>query len=180
MTKARTERTPVRTEAPTALREPSRTAKRTRNAASGVDKYKIAPEILAKIREDGFDLQWNVDSVLGQPTVQDRMAMESQGWEPVLPHMFGGVFIGMFTRREDRGEINVGGQVLMCRPYELTQQAQAEELQHARRARFVEERKLTQGTPDGVNLDMLNPNHGSAKAKTFLNKERIPSMPIQD
>lgn len=178
MTKNRTARTPIRTDAPEpeAVREPVRAKTRTRKGGAGVDKYHIPREMIP----DGIDLQWNVDSVLGQAATQDRMSMEMQAWEPVTPDMWDGRFDGMFVRRGHQGEINVGGLVLMWRPLELTLEARSEELQVARQARYVEERKIQQGTPDGVNLDMLNPNHGSARAKTFLHKERIPSMPIAD
>lgn len=178
MTNPRTKRAPVRTEpeAP-ATREPVRAApRRTRSGGTGTDRYHIPQEMIP----DGVDLQWNVDSVLGQPAVQDRMMMEQQGWEAVTPDMFGGRFDGMFMRKGHKGEISVGGLVLMHRPMELTLEARAEDLTAARRARFTEERKLVAGTPDGVNLDLMNPNHGSARAKTFLNKERIPSMPVPD
>lgn len=179
MTKTRTNRVPVREpEAPAAeaAREPVRAKTRTRRGGAGVNKYHIPQEMIP----DGIDLQWNVDTVLGQPQTQERMAMEQQAWEPVTGDMWDGRFDGMFMRRGHQGEINVGGLVLMWRPMELTHEARAEELHHARQARYVEEAKIKQGTPDGVNLDMLNPNHGSARAKTFLRSERIPSMPIQD
>lgn len=176
MTRSRTARAAIREiEAPAADREPVRAKVRTRKGV-GTDKYSIPGEMIP----DGIDLQWNVDTILGQPQVQERMAMEQQAWEPVTPEMWDGRFDGMFMKRGHKGEINVGGLVLMWRPLELTMEARADELHAARRARFVEEKKIQQGTPDGVNLDMLNPNHGSARAKTFLNKERIPSMPIQD
>lgn len=174
----RTARTPVRNEAPEPepQREPVRAKARTRRGGVGQDRFHIPGDMIP----DGIDLQWNVDAVLGQPAVQDRMMMEQQAWEPVTPDMFDGRFDGMFMRRGHKGEISVGGLVLMWRPIELTLEARHEELHAARAARYAEERKIAQGTPDGINLDMLNPNHGSARAKTFLNKERIPSMPIQE
>lgn len=179
MTKNRTARAPIRTEPETdPVREPVRakTRTRTRNGASGTDRFHIPQEMIP----DGIDLQWNVDSVLGRPEVQERMMMEQQGWEPVTPDMWDGRFDGMFMRKGHGGEISVGGLVLMWRPLELTLEARAEELHTARQARYTEERKIQAGTPDGINFDVLNPNHGSARAKTFLNKERIPSMPIPE
>lgn len=182
MAKPRTERAPVREASPAiqaSAREPVRATTRVRGGG-GTNKYTIAPEILRKLGQEGWDLQWNVDSVLGRPETQARMAMEVQGWTSVTGLMWDGLFDGHFMPKGYAGELIVDGLVLQARPMELTLQARAEELRDARQARFVEERKLQQGTPDGINLDMLNPNHGSARAKTFLNKERIPSMPIQD
>lgn len=179
MTKSRTARTPIRETEPVAeaAREPVRAKTRTRRGGAGVNKYHIPQEMIP----EGMDFQWNVDTVLGKPEVQERMAMEQQAWEPVdasqepFQHLD-----GMFMRKGHKGEINVGGLVLMWRPLELTLEARAEERHAARQARFVEESKIQQGTPDGVNFAMFDPNHGSARQKTFLHKERIPSMPIQD
>lgn len=176
MTKNRTARAPIReAETDTPVREPIRAKVRTRKGGVGVNKYHIPAEMIP----EGIDFQWNVDSVLGQPQMQERMAMEQQAWEPVTIKDFPNLD-GMFMRKGHAGEISVGGLVLMWRPLELTLEARREELHAARQARYVEERKMEQGTPDGVNLDMLNPNAGSARQKTFLHKERIPSMPIQD
>lgn len=186
MAKPRTERAPVRepaaaaTIAQTLAREPVRATSRTIGAGGGTNKFTIAPEILHKLAMEGWDLQWNVDSVLGKPETQARTAMERQGWTSVTGLMWDGLFDGHYNAKGYAGEINVEGQVLQARPMELTQQARAEEHQAARMARYVEESKIKQGTPDGVNLEMFNPNHGSARAKTFLRSERIPSMPIQD
>jgi hypothetical protein len=58
---------------------------------------------------------------------------------------------------------------------ELTMEARGEENQAARNAVRVQERKLTGGELDGVTLDT---SHPTARAKTFITKERIPSMPV--
>lgn len=186
MTKARTNRAPVREPAAAAsiaqalAREPVRATSRSIGGGGGTNKFTIAPEILHKLAMEGWDLQWNVDSVLGKAETQSRTAMERQGWASVTGLMWDGLFDGHYNAKGYAGEINVEGLVLQARPMELTKQARDEELRNARQARYVEESKIKQGTPDGVNLDMLNPNHGSARAKTFLRSERIPSMPIQD
>lgn len=174
-TQSRTARAPVReaevrTEAP---REPVRAKTRTRKG-SGTDKFHIPQHMIP----DGIDLQWNVDSVLGRPEMQERMAMEVQGWESVTPEMWGGRFDGMFMPKGHKGEINVGGLVLQWRPMELTLEARAEELQSARHARHAEEAKLKAGAVDGIDPNMLTNNDPKARANTFLRKERIPSMPV--
>lgn len=168
-----------------------------RNAKSSVRETEIREEPVRRIHKGGrrganntdipremipedVDLQWNNDTILGQPAVQERMHMEQQGWRPVTGDMWGGRFDGMFARKGHKGEINVGGQVLMWRPLPLTLEARREEDHDARMARHVEERKMMEGRPDGINLDMLDPDAGSAKRQTFLRKERVPSMPVQD
>lgn len=176
MTKSRTDRAPIRAETVTEpAREPIRAKTRTRKGI-GTDQFHIAAHLIP----DDIDLQWNVDTVLGQPAMQERVLMEAQGWEPVTPDMWGGRFDGMFMRKGHQGEINVGGQVLMWRPMELTEEARAEELQAARNARFVEDRKMATGNVDGVDPNILDAKNPHARGLTFLNKERVPSMPIQD
>lgn len=178
---SRTDRTPIRTDAPEPAyaREPVRATARAR-VGTGTDKFHIPDQILAKLGAEGWDLQWNVDSVLGRAEPQTRMAMEVQGWTSVTGLMWDGLFDGRYMPKGYAGEIIVEGLVLQARPMELTLEARADENKAARNARFVEEQKIQRGTPDGVNLDLMNPNHGSARQKTFLNKERLPSMPIAD
>jgi hypothetical protein len=172
--KSRTAKTPIRDALGINARGEIR-RQRTFKGSRSTNPFHIPPEMIP----DGVDLQFNVDTVVGMPT-QERRFMEQQGWEPVTPDMWGGRFDGFFMRKGHKGEINVGGQVLMWRPLELTLEARAEELMDARRARAVEEQKMTEGRPDGVNLDMLDPNAGSARRQTFLRKERVPSMPVTD
>lgn len=156
--------------------EPIREKKTRTRKGVGVDQFHIPAEMIP----DGIDLQWNVDTVLGQPAAQERSRMEQQGWEAVTPEMFDGRFDGMFMRKGTQGEITNGGQVLMWRPLELTLEARAEELQAARQARRAQERKMVTGQIDGINPDVFNSNHGSARSQTFLNKEHRQSMPVQD
>lgn len=186
MAKPRTERAPVRepAAAPTIAQAPPhapvRATSRTIGASGGTNKFTIAPDILHKLAMEGWDLQWNVDSVLGKAETQSRTAMERQGWASVTGLMWDGLFDGHYNAKGYAGEIIVEGLVLQARPMELSQQARAEEHHNARMARHVEAQKIKQGTPDGVNLEMFDPNHGSARSQTFLRSERIPSMPIQD
>lgn len=177
MTKQKTARAPIRESEQRSepARDPVRAKVRTRKGAN-VDQYHIPLELIP----DGIDLQWNTDTVLGQPTIQERSRMEAQGWEPVTPDMWEGRFDGMFMRKGHQGEINVGGLVLMWRPIELTLEARAEELGAARQARFTEEKKITSGAPDGVDPNFMDSQHPKARAQNFLRKERIASMPIPD
>lgn len=170
----RTARQPVRAEDPS-QREPVRKKVRTRKGAM-TDQYHIPPEMIPP----DIDLQWNVDSVLGQPNPHARSQMARQGWEPVTADMWSGLFDGMFMPKGHKGEINVGGLVLEWRPLELTQEARAEEFQAARQARGIEERKIASGAVDGVDPGFMNTDNAKARANTFLRKEhgRVPSMPI--
>lgn len=175
----RTARTPVRTDTqePEPVREPVRTRQRARKGGVGSDKYHVPPDWIPP----GMDFQWNVDTIIGQPAQHQRVTMEEQGWEVVDPSQPAFKHLdGKFMRAGHKGEINIEGLVLMWRPIELTLEARAEELSAARGQRYVEEQKMRAGRPDGVNPDMLNPHHGSAQRQTFFNKERIPSMPVQD
>lgn len=118
-------RTPVRA---TAIREEAPPKKtRIRKNAAARSLLDIPADIVNGLKEQGIDLQWVTDSVLGQSTPQNRMAFEINAWEAVTPDMFDGVFDGMFTRKGHKGEINYEGLVLMWRPLELTEEAQAEE-----------------------------------------------------
>lgn len=152
---------------PETEREPVRAKVRTRKGA-GTDRLHIPREMIP----EGIDLQWVPDTILGQPAVQERMAFEVNAWEAVLPQMFDGRFDGIFMPKGHTGEINVGGLVLMWRPLELTLEARAEDDQAARNAVRAEEAKLRGGNLDGVTLDTAHP---TVRAKTFINKERIPS-----
>lgn len=168
---ARTARVPVRENEPRveADREPVRARVRTRKGA-GNDRLHIPREMIP----EGVDLQWVADSVLGQPDVQGRMAFEVNGWQPVTPDMFDGRFDGVFMPKGHKGEINVGGLVLMERPLELTLQARAEERHAARQQIGIETNKMVSGNIDGVDPRIL----GVDAKKTFMTKERIPSMPV--
>jgi hypothetical protein len=150
-------------------REPVRAKVRARKGA-GTDRLHIPQEMIP----DGIDLQWVTDSVLGQPAVQDRMSYEVNAWEPVTPDMFDARFDGIFMPKGHKGEINVGGLVLMWRPLELTLEARAEERQAANMQIRTETNKMITGQVDGVDSRIL----GVDKAKTFMTKERIPSMPV--
>lgn len=178
MSKVRTTRAPVRPEGetPEAVREDIRPVKQRARKGIGTDRFHIPQEMIP----EGIDLQWNTDTVLGQPVMQERSMMEQQGWEAVTPDMFDGRFDGMFMRKGHQGEISVGGLVLMWRPIELTMEARAEEYHAARLARHTEERKMTSGSVDGVDPAILTNDNPHARNMTFLRKEHKPSMPVQD
>ena len=72
---------------------------------------------------EGMDLQWVVDSVMGQPQPQHRGQFERKGWTPVHQEDFDHAFDGMFMPKGAQGEIMNEGLVLMARPKEFTDKA---------------------------------------------------------
>lgn len=126
---------------------------------------------------DGTDLQWIAIEVNGQPFPQERVQYEQNGWRAVTPDMFGGRFDGRFMPKGYRGEIVVGGQVLMERPLELTLEARAEERRAAQNARGTQERRLLAGQLDGVTLDTQHP---TARANTSLTRTVEAGIPVPD
>lgn len=101
---------------------------RLRKNASQRSILDIPSEIVDKIKFDyGADLQWVTYEVLGKGEPAMRQDFEINGWQPVSQDMFGGLLDGMYMKRGEKGEITYGGMVLMERPFELTEEARAEE-----------------------------------------------------
>ena len=167
---------------PEPVRAKTRTRRGTFQNIYGIDKS-ILEAIWATY---GADLQWNLDTVKGAngnevydlPFTITRVGMEQQGWESVMPGMFGGMLDGLFTKQDHKGEIIVGGQVLQWRPRELTEEARAEERQAAKQAIGVHEKQIQSGSLPGVDANVFNPRHGSAQSVSRLTKSRVPSIPV--
>lgn len=126
---------------------------------------------------DGIDLQWIAIEVNGMPFPQERVQYEQNGWRAVHGQQFGGIFDGRFMPKGYKGEITVGGQVLMERPLELTLEARAEERRAAQIARGVQEQRLQAGQLDGVTLDTQHP---TARANTRLTRTVESGLPVPD
>lgn len=169
----RAARAPVRETAPRTEpeREPVRAKVRTRKGA-GVDQMHIPKHMIP----DGIDLQWNTDSILGQPAAQETNAMAQQGWEPVQVGDFDGRFDHLMAKGH-KGSITYGAARLDWRPLELTLEARAEERQAATQQLRTEKNKMASGMPDGVDPNILNSNHPAARPLNYLSSERAP-MPI--
>lgn len=172
----------------TVIREPvdeapiskSMSAKKTRirKNASQRSMLDIDASIVRMINEEyQTDLQWVVDSVLGQAAPQKRMAFEVNGWEAVTPDMFGGVFDGMFTRKGYTGEIQFEGLVLMHRPMELTLEAQEEERQARIGAMNAQRSMVMNGVIPGLGNGMDSMHPSAAPRQTF-NRTIKPPMDI--
>lgn len=143
--------------------------KRLRKNATQRSMLDIDPSILAKLGDMDIDLQWVTDSVLGQAAPQARMAFEINGWEPVTPDMWGGLFDGMFTKKGHAGEINFEGLVLMWRPMELTGEAKAEDRQARTNALTAQQNMIKGGQIPGFSAG-FEPDHPTAVARNVFNR----------
>lgn len=133
----------------------------------GIDRYHIDR---ADIPE-GFDLQWVAVSVLGQDMVRERGQFERKGWTPVHQSDFDGRFDGRYMPRGQDGEINVGGQVLMARPLELSIKSR----QREHRAALDQVRIKEQALYSGQDVQASGAEHPSARKFNSINRslERI-------
>jgi hypothetical protein len=132
----------------------------------GIDRYHIPRGDIPQ----GFDLQWVAVSVFGQPLVQERGQFERKGWTPVHQTDFDSRFDGRFMPKGINGEINVGGQVLMARPLELSLKARAREQRAAQDQVRIKEQALYSG-----DLPISGADHPSARRFNSVNRsvERI-------
>ena len=91
--------------------------------------------------------------------------------------MFDKTFDGMFYPVGFQGEINVGGQVLMWRPRELTEEATEEQRIAANRPREIAERDLRKGQIQGVTMDTTSSN---VKAWNKIETSYERPIPVPD
>ena len=182
-------RAPIRT---TAIREPEPAAspfsvgsvaapqKRTRlrKQSSQRSLLDIDASIVEMIKNEyQTDLQWVVNSILGQDAQMNRQKYEINGWSPVTPDMFGGIFDGMYTRKGYQGEIHFEGLVLMERPIELTEEARAEDDMARYKAMEAQKNMVKNGMIPGLGngMDSMAPN---AAAQQKFERRIMPPMDI--
>lgn len=157
---------------------PSQKKVRVRKNASQRSVLDIDPVILAKVKQDyGADLQWVTDSVLGQPAPGVRNSFEINAWEPVTQDMFDGILDGQFMRRGAPGEILFEGLVLMWRPYELTEEAQAEERQARAGALEAQQNMIKGGQIPGFSAG-FEPDHPTALRGNMVSRSVRAPMEI--
>ncbi len=139
-----------------------------------VDRFYIPKGMIP----EGMSLQWVTSTVYGQDQTQHRAEFERKGWTPVHSEDFDGRFNGMFMPKDQDGEINNGGQVLMARPKELTVAAERRDLKKAREQIAIKEAALMNGDIPGVTLDTT---HRSALASNKVSRgyERV-AVPTDD
>lgn len=150
---------------------------RLRKNATARSLLDIDASIVNMLNEQGIDLQWVTDSILGQPSPQSRMAFEINAWEPVTPDMFDGVFEGMFTRVGHKGEINYEGLVLMWRPMELSIESRAEESKARHGAMEAQRNMVMNGVIPGLS-PTFDANHPSALSRNTFKREVKPPMDV--
>jgi len=171
-------RPPIRTTMVRPSAEPVQKKTRLRKNANQRSMLDIEPAILAIVRQDyGADLQWVTDSIHGKEEPGVRNDFEINAWEPVTPQMWNGLFDGMFTKRGHVGEINYGGLVLMWRPYELTEESQAEEARARYGALEAQQNMIKGGHIPGFSSG-FEPHHPTAVARNVVERVVKPPMDI--
>jgi hypothetical protein len=99
-----------------------------------------------------------------------RQDFEINAWEPASQDMFDGAFDGMYMRKGAKGEIRYNGLVLMCRPYELTLEAQAEDEAARIGAMKAQENMVKGGVIPGLSSGFES-NHPTAIGKNVFKRE---------
>jgi hypothetical protein len=121
-----------------ASREPARAAPRTRtrmrHATAQDDEFAIPKGEIP----DGASYQWKRFTVMGQEDPFYLAAMRRQGWEPVDPKCHP----NWVPEGYDKPYIIRGGQILMERPKELTEQAEREVIDLTRQDMLTAEQRL--------------------------------------
>ena len=130
-----------------------------------INPLHIDTEILRSIEHDyGYRLQWNAETVLGQPQEQAMASHKRNGFQEVRKGSFGGLLDYLCDRE---GRIAKDGLVLMARPAEIDDQARAYERKAARKA--IEDMKRKH-SDEGVNVTM--PGGGRDPAAREHNRHR--------
>jgi hypothetical protein len=165
-------------EAPKRRNTPVAKVGRLRKDAAQRSLLDIDAGIIAMLVEQyEADLQWVADSVLGKPDPASRNAFEINGWLPVTPDMFGGVFDGMYTRKGDKGEIRIEGLVLMYRHISDTEEAKAEEARARIGAMKAQENMIKGGVIPGLSSGFES-NHPTAISRNVFNRTVHEPMDI--
>src|SRR5215467_3197894 len=95
-----------------------------------INPLHIDTEILRSIEHDyGYRLQWNAETVLGQPQEQAMASHKRNGFQEVRKGSFGGLLDYLCDRE---GRIAKDGLVLMARPAEIDDMARTYERKAAR------------------------------------------------
>ena len=124
---------------------------------AGISRFGISPELMP----EGVDFVWITSEVRGQPFPEIRSQFERGGWTPVHHEDFDGRFDGMWGKRGQTGEINVGGLVLAARPMEISARAKMRERRAAEEPMKLKEMQLRGGVdvPGGDHPTARNFNH---------------------
>lgn len=144
-----------------------RTRMRKRSAFDVVDEFTIPRE---EIPAD-LDYNWKRFTVGGQEDPYYIARMREQGWEPVPPERHPNWLPPGYNAQY----IIKGGQILMDRPKELTEEARAEDREMARRQVIVAEQKLGR-TPKGE----MTRDHEEVRPKIVKEYGRMIPQAIEE
>lgn len=172
-------RTAART---TAVREepaaPAHGRTRLRKNASARSLLDLPADLILMLKEQyGVDVHWVTSEILGKSEPAMRQSYEINGWQPVTPDMFGGVFDGMYTPKGHKGEINYQGLVLMERPYELTIESRKEESRDREAAIVAQQNMIKGGHIPGLSAGFES-DHPTALSKNVFNRTVKAPMDI--
>lgn len=150
----------------------------TRRRPADVDEFYVPAGIIPY----GWEYQWNVETVTGEPQTSEIIAMQENGWRPVPAGRHRDMF--MPKGYPENGLILRKGLRLDERPKVLSDEARNEEL--AKAGRLVKDQQeqlgLTQKMPSGFSRD--NPNlrrmERSGTSRTYAPAGDIPrpQLPI--
>lgn len=165
-------RTPARATAArvAAPETPKHGKTRLRKNSSQRSMLDMDNSLITRLRETyGIDVQWVADQVLGKDEPQMRQDFEINAWEPVSQDMFDGAFDGMYMRKGQKGEVRYNGLVLMWRPYELTQEAKAEDAAARIAAMKAQENMIKGGVIPGLSAGFES-NHPTAISRNVFQR----------
>lgn len=158
--------TPVRQE----VTPPAHGRVRLRKNATARSMLDLPADIIATLEEQyGRCVQWVTDTVHGKEEPAMRQEFEINGWVPVTPDMFGGIFDGMYTKKGHKGEINYGGLVLMERPKELSDEAEMEGRKARDAAILAQQNMIKGGVIPGMSAG-FEPDHPTALPKNVFSR----------
>lgn len=142
----------------------------------GVDMFHVPPELIP----DGMDLQWVTETVYGKLEPQYTASFTKRGWTPVHADDFDGIFDGRYYPKGSTDVINLGGQILMARPLEISRKSRAREKREAQLPAQLKREALMSGDIPGV----TGANHPSAVRQNKFNKTldriEIPATAAED
>lgn len=126
----------------------------TRRRHINTDKYAI-PE---QFKREGFSYEWKRRTNVGAVDMEHQVMLSENHWQPVQAKDMPGLMPADYD-----GVIERGGQILMCRPEYLTQEAYQEVLDISQERVRTQERRL------GLT------NQGEApRTRPSINREYIP------
>jgi hypothetical protein len=102
-------------------------------AENGVDRFFIRPDLLKRVRDEGFSWEWKEETILGEKRSGVAATQAQVGWEPVMHESYPGEFAPAFDAdgNQTKGPVRRDGLMLMERPLALTIEAMRDEKRKA-------------------------------------------------